>query len=135
MRASIDMSLLTQAALTGCILRLLSFSSCRIVFNTFVFMQLFNQLNCRKILDEADVFEGLDHHLLFCGILGAEVVLQVLIVQYGGRAFQTTPLGADHWALCLGLGSLTLGVRAALRTVDAKQLFAGTPLDKALGKP
>mmetsp|Transcript_15651 Transcript_15651/g.38981 ORF Transcript_15651/g.38981 Transcript_15651/m.38981 type:complete len:1717 (-) Transcript_15651:132-5282(-) len=105
-----------------------------IVFNTFVFMQLFNQLNCRKIRDETDVFEGLDHHLLFCGILGAEVVMQALIVQYGGHAFQTVPLSASQWALCLGLGSLTLGVRAGLRTVDAQKLFSHTPLAKAFAK-
>ncbi|KAK9828539.1 hypothetical protein WJX72_000653 [[Myrmecia] bisecta] len=54
-----------------------------IVFNTFVLMQLFNQINTRKINDEADVLAGALQNKLFCGILAAELVLQVAIVQFG----------------------------------------------------
>lgn len=48
------------------------------VFNTFVVMQLFNQVACRKAFDEPNFLEGLGAHRTFCGIVVAEVILQVL---------------------------------------------------------
>ncbi|BDA45515.1 Plasma membrane calcium-transporting ATPase 1 [Coccomyxa sp. Obi] len=86
-----------------------------LVFNVFVMMQLFNQVNARKIYDEADVLGGILDNKLFLGILGAEAALQVLIVQYGGDVFSTRPLTGAQWAACTGIGALTLLVRAGLR--------------------
>lgn len=43
--------------------------------------------------------------------------MQVVIVQFGGPAFQTVPLNGPQWTLCVGVGALTLLVRAALRLV------------------
>lgn len=40
-------------------------------------MQLFNQINVRKIGGEGEVWEGLLDNKLFLGILGGEIVLQV----------------------------------------------------------
>lgn len=44
-----------------------------------------------------------------------ELALQVLIVQYGGRAFSTVPLTPEQWAFCAAVGSSTLVVREVLR--------------------
>lgn len=90
------------------------------VFNTFVQMQLFNQLNCRKVRDEVDVLEGITHHPPFTVILATEFLLQVLIVQYGGRAFETSPLTLSQWGLSIGIGALTLGVRQVLRALPTE---------------
>lgn len=86
-----------------------------LLFNAFVWMQLFNQLNARKILDASDVGEGLASARLFQAVVAAEALLQAGIVQCGGAAFATVPLSAAEWALCLGLGAGSLGVREALR--------------------
>lgn len=43
------------------------------------------------------------------------IVLQVLIVQFGGDIFSTKPLSAQQWAACTGIGAITLMVRAVLR--------------------
>ena len=40
---------------------------------------------------------------------------QVLIVQYGGEVFSTTPLNSQQWAACVGIGAVSLLVRAGLR--------------------
>ncbi|GMH44194.1 hypothetical protein BSKO_12128 [Bryopsis sp. KO-2023] len=84
------------------------------VFNAFVQMQLFNQINARKIYGE-DLLEGLFENKLFCGIWAGEFILQVLIVQFGGMAFSTVPLTPKEWAICIGLGLLSLPLREALR--------------------
>ena len=39
-----------------------------IIFNVFVFMTLFNEINARKIHDEYNVFEGLHRNYIFIGI-------------------------------------------------------------------
>ena len=52
-----------------------------LLFNAFVLMQLFNQVNCRKLLDGSRVTEGLAGARLFLAILAAEAALQVVIVQ------------------------------------------------------
>lgn len=47
------------------------------VFNAFVMLQLFNQVNARKIHDESDIMDGILDNKLFLGILGSEFLLQV----------------------------------------------------------
>lgn len=48
-----------------------------IVFNTFVMMQLFNEINARKIHGERNVFEGIFNNLIFCSIVFGTFVIQV----------------------------------------------------------
>ena len=47
------------------------------VFNTFVVLQLFNQVACRKAFDEPNFLDGLSSHRFFIGIVAAEATLQV----------------------------------------------------------
>ena len=39
-----------------------------IIFNVFVFMTLFNEVNARKIHDEYNVFESIHKNYIFMGI-------------------------------------------------------------------
>lgn len=48
-----------------------------IVFNTFVMMQLFNEINARKIHGERNVFEGIFNNLIFCSIVFGTFIIQV----------------------------------------------------------
>ncbi|CAL8268098.1 unnamed protein product [Merluccius merluccius] len=47
------------------------------VFNTFVNMQLFNEINARKIHGESNVFEGIFRNPIYCSILLGTFVTQV----------------------------------------------------------
>lgn len=42
---------------------------------------------------------------------------QVVIVQFGGEAFGTTPLTPTQFAACVGIGAMSWIVRAALRYI------------------
>jgi len=56
-----------------------------IFFNTFVFMQVFNEVNCRKLKStELNVFKGFFNNPLFLIILVGTIVVQILIVEFGG---------------------------------------------------
>lgn len=99
-----------------------------LVFNTFVQMQLFNQLNCRRVRDERNILEGIAAQPLFLTIIAVEAVLQYFIVQYGGEAFNTVPLSGPQWAMCVGMGALGLVVRAGLSAI---QLPSETAVSRA----
>ncbi|XP_061677753.1 plasma membrane calcium-transporting ATPase 1-like isoform X3 [Syngnathoides biaculeatus] len=78
------------------------------VFNTFVLMQLFNEINARKIHGERNVFEGILDNPIFCSIVLGTFVIQVLIVQFGGKPFSCVSLSAEQWLWCILLGFGTL---------------------------
>uniref|UniRef100_A0AC35GDQ2 Cation-transporting P-type ATPase N-terminal domain-containing protein n=1 Tax=Panagrolaimus sp. PS1159 TaxID=55785 RepID=A0AC35GDQ2_9BILA len=79
-----------------------------IVFNAFVMMTLFNELNARKIHGERNIFKGLFSNPIFYCIWIVTFALQVVIVQFGGEWFSTAPLEWHLWLACLGFGVGTL---------------------------
>ncbi|KAI1890397.1 hypothetical protein AGOR_G00153300 [Albula goreensis] len=82
-----------------------------IIFNTFVMMQLFNEINARKIHGERNVFDGIFRNPIFCSIVFGTFAIQIVIVQFGGKPFSCSPLDLDKWMWCvfLGLGELVWG--------------------------
>ncbi|KAA0724406.1 Plasma membrane calcium-transporting ATPase 1 [Triplophysa tibetana] len=82
-----------------------------IVFNTFVMMQIFNEINARKIHGERNVFEGIFNNFIFCTIVFGTFIIQIIIVQFGGKPFSCVRLTVDQWLWCvfLGFGSLLWG--------------------------
>ncbi|KAJ3072704.1 hypothetical protein HDU98_003076 [Podochytrium sp. JEL0797] len=86
-----------------------------VVFNTFVFCQLFNELNCRVIGRELNIFKNISQNHLFTGIVGGSVIVQVLIVEFGGPVFKTVRLGAEDWLLCVGLAALSIPLGVLVR--------------------
>ncbi|XP_029946770.1 plasma membrane calcium-transporting ATPase 1-like isoform X1 [Salarias fasciatus] len=82
-----------------------------IVFNVFVMMQLFNEINARKIHGERNVFEGVYRNPIFCSVVLGTFILQIIIVQLGGKPFSCTALTIDQWLWCvfIGVGELLWG--------------------------
>ncbi|KAK0402875.1 hypothetical protein QR680_016589 [Steinernema hermaphroditum] len=75
-----------------------------IVFNAFVMMTLFNEVNARKIHGERNVFKGIFSNPIYYVIWLSTMVAQVLVVQFGGRWFRTASLDWKQWCGCLALG-------------------------------
>ncbi|XP_059531690.1 plasma membrane calcium-transporting ATPase 4 isoform X2 [Myotis daubentonii] len=82
-----------------------------IVFNTFVLMQLFNEINSRKIHGERNVFGGIFRNLIFCSVVLGTFISQIIIVEFGGKPFSCTKLSLSQWFWCLfiGIGELLWG--------------------------
>uniref|UniRef100_A0A673YCT3 Calcium-transporting ATPase n=1 Tax=Salmo trutta TaxID=8032 RepID=A0A673YCT3_SALTR len=93
-----------------------------IVFNTFVMMQLFNEINARKIHGERNVFDGIFKNMIFCSIVFGTFIIQIVIVQFGGKPFSCVGLSIDQWLWCvfLGFGCLLWG--QVVTTVPTSQL-------------
>ena len=79
-----------------------------LVFNAFVLMTLFNEINSRKLHGERNVFKGIFRNPFFYSIWLFCFAAQVIIVQFGGRVFSCAPLNLHQWAysLIFGVGSL-----------------------------
>jgi len=101
-----------------------------ILFNAFVLMTLCNEVNCRKLEGEFNVFAGVCSNAWFVGVLLGTLVLQVLAVQFGGRALRCAEGGltTHQWLFCVGAGLFSLVWQQALncysllsRRVDARR--------------
>ncbi|KAK9059536.1 hypothetical protein SSX86_020240 [Deinandra increscens subsp. villosa] len=77
-----------------------------LIFNAFVFAQIFNLFNARKP-DEMNVFKGVTKNRLFMGIVAFTVVLQVVIVMFLGKFASTVRLSWQMWLLSIEIGSVS----------------------------
>jgi Ca2+ transporting ATPase len=89
-----------------------------IFFNIFVFMQVFNSINARKLdKSEINVFEGIGTNYLYIGVQTFIVVGQIFMVQFGGRALRTQPLSAMQHLGCILIASITLVVSLIVKLI------------------
>jgi P-type Ca2+ transporter type 2C len=71
------------------------------VFNTFVWMQIFNEFNNRRLDNKFNIFEGIHRNFWFIGINCIMIGGQIMIIFVGGRAFGITKINGVQWAICL----------------------------------
>ncbi|CAG9328235.1 unnamed protein product [Blepharisma stoltei] len=78
-------------------------------FNIFVMLQLFNQINCRKIRpEEYNVFSGIFDNWQFLTIIVVEFSLQIFFIYEGGDFMNTEPLDPFQFVICVFIGATTL---------------------------
>jgi Ca2+-transporting ATPase len=95
-----------------------------LIFNTFVWMQIFNQWNNRRLDNHFNILEGITRNYFFMGISCIMIGGQVLIVFVGGVAFQIardrqTP---SQWAMAIVLGFLSIPVGMVIRLIPDELL-------------
>lgn len=95
-----------------------------IVFNVFVLLNVFNMLNCRKVHDELKIWEHLTSSYFLESILSVIVVMQFVIVQFGGEITQTTPLSFGQWQTCVLIGSISIPVGYLLKLIPVEDTIA-----------
>ncbi|KAI4195478.1 MAG: hypothetical protein LQ350_007189 [Teloschistes chrysophthalmus] len=96
------------------------------VFNTFVWMQIFNEFNNRRLDNKLNIFEGVLRNYFFIGINCIMVAGQIMIVFVGGKAFQIKRIDGTQWAVCILCALPCLLWAVVLRCIPdvyAKKLF------------
>ena len=80
-----------------------------IVFNVFVVYTLFNQINCRVIDDNLNIFIRIGNNIFFPIITLSELILQLFLIEFGGDAFKCTERGLTliQWLICIGFSFIT----------------------------
>ncbi|BEI91925.1 uncharacterized protein CcaverHIS019_0407450 [Cutaneotrichosporon cavernicola] len=99
-----------------------------LVFNCFVFCQIFNQLNCRVLDRKYNVFKGFFRNIYFMAIMAIMIGGQILIVFVGGAAFQVQRLNGRDWGISLVVGFLSIPLGALVRTIPT------APIERLLVK-
>jgi len=98
-----------------------------IIFNAFVFCQIFNEFNARKLGNELNMFSKLGRAPIFMAVMAITVVVQFLMVQFGGEAAKTRPLDLDEWLFCVAIGSLAIPLGFLCRFIPVPKDRVGGP--------
>ncbi|KAL4810503.1 hypothetical protein BDV18DRAFT_131132 [Aspergillus unguis] len=88
-----------------------------IVFNTFVWMQIFNEFNNRRLDNKLNIFEGMHRNFWFIGINAIMVGGQVMIIYVGGEAFNVREITGTQWGICIACAFGSLPWAVVLRCI------------------
>ncbi|KAH0526601.1 hypothetical protein TsFJ059_009902 [Trichoderma semiorbis] len=90
-----------------------------LVFNTFVWMQIFNQWNNRRLDNKFNIFEGLTRNWFFIAISTLMMGGQILIVFVGGAAFSIAKKdqSGGMWGIAIVLGFLSIPIGMLIRLI------------------
>ncbi|TLS30199.1 hypothetical protein PpBr36_03259 [Pyricularia pennisetigena] len=79
-----------------------------LVFNTFVWLQIFNEVNNRRLDNKLNILEGVLKNYWFLGVNLIMIGGQVLIIFVGREAFKIVPLDGKEWGISIGLGAISI---------------------------
>ncbi|KAL4607816.1 hypothetical protein ACB092_09G202100 [Castanea dentata] len=96
-----------------------------LIFNSFVFCQVFNEINSRDI-EKINVFRGMLNSRIFLGVMVGTVVFQVIIVEFLGDFASTVPLSWQLWLLSILLGSVSLLVAVIIKCIPVERTTSTT---------
>ncbi|TGZ76872.1 putative calcium-transporting ATPase 2 [Ascodesmis nigricans] len=88
-----------------------------LIFNAFVWMQIFNQYNNRRLDNKFNIFEGVTRNWFFIGINLVMIGGQVMIIFVGGAAFSVTKLDGVQWAISIIIGAISLPIAVIIRLI------------------
>ncbi|CAK60404.1 unnamed protein product (macronuclear) [Paramecium tetraurelia] len=99
------------------------------IFNAFVFMQVFNFINSRKLNDEINVFANMCNNLMFVLIVFFIIILQIILVTFGSLAFSCYSyygLTIQQWVISLIIGLVGLVVSFILKLIPEQHICPKT---------
>lgn len=93
------------------------------IFNTFVFLQIFNYFNCRKIgARDLNIFEGITGNFYFLAVVLGTFFGQILLVHWFKGITRTTSISKAEWGTCIVIGSSSLLIAFLLKLTPDKLL-------------
>lgn len=96
-----------------------------LIFNAFVFCQVFNEFNARKP-DQINIFEGISRNHLFIGIIAITLPLQVVLVEFLGNFAGTVKLSWKYWIVSVVIGLVSWPLAALGKLIPVPK----TPLSE-----
>jgi len=107
-----------------------------IVFNAFVYCQVFNEINARRVNGERNVYKGLFSNAMFVGIMLLIGLGQAVLVVFTGQFMSVTPfpgINGIQWVVSLVLGALTLPLGLIASFIPVPKRKPRKKLDEADG--
>jgi Ca2+-transporting ATPase len=105
-----------------------------IIFNTFVFCQVFNEINSRKVNNEWNVWEGIYKNWMFLVIMVIIVGFQTMLIIVSGPVMGVEPMPGINWkawltCIFVALFTLPLGLVSTLIPVPKQKPRKFKPAD------
>ncbi|KAL9319186.1 hypothetical protein ACSQ67_015703 [Phaseolus vulgaris] len=91
-----------------------------LIFNSFVFCQVFNEINSRDI-EKINILKGIFESWVFFGVILSTVVFQVVIVEFLGTFASTVPLSWEFWVLSVVIGAVSMPIAAILKCIPVEK--------------
>jgi Ca2+-transporting ATPase len=91
-----------------------------LVFNAYVFFQVFQMFNARSVTPGKSAFSNITKSRSFFYVMGFVVLMQILLIQFGGKALNTTNLPFSVWLRILALGASAIAIGELLRFLQRK---------------
>jgi len=92
-----------------------------LIFNAFVFAQIFNEFNAREIGDVFDPLRRILSSPMFISVIVATVAGQYFIIEFGGDFTGTVGLTQDEWVMTAMLGVVSLPLGLFMRLIPVKE--------------
>ncbi|KAI3732986.1 hypothetical protein L1987_64200 [Smallanthus sonchifolius] len=90
------------------------------IFNTFVFCQVFNEVNSRDI-DKINIFHGMLSSYVFIVVMISTVGFQIIIVEFLGTFASTVPLDWELWLLSIAIGFVSMPIAVILKCIPVEK--------------
>ncbi|KAN0045447.1 hypothetical protein ACTA71_005825 [Dictyostelium dimigraforme] len=92
-----------------------------LVFNCFVFLQLFNEINARVLGSRTNPFKNFFNNPIFIAVMIFTLGVQIIFVTFGGQATSTDSLYIVEWICCVVVGAVSLPVGLLLRKIPISE--------------
>ncbi|CAM0949239.1 unnamed protein product [Alopecurus aequalis] len=87
-----------------------------IIFNSFVFCQVFNEISSRE-MEKLNVLKGMLSNYVFMCVLTSTVVFQFIMVQFLGEFANTSPLTGLQWLASVLLGLVGMPIAVVVKLI------------------
>ncbi|KNA25607.1 hypothetical protein SOVF_005080 [Spinacia oleracea] len=91
-----------------------------LIFNSFVFCQVFNEINSRDI-EKINVFRGIFSSWIFIVVMVCTIAFQAVIVEFLGTFASTVPLSWQHWIICILIGAVSMPLAVILKCIPVER--------------
>ena len=94
-----------------------------LLFTTFVMLQFWNMFNVKAFASGKSAFSMLRNCKIFLFIAACVLAGQVIIVEFGGKIFQTVPLQLIDWIKIIGGTGLVLLFGEFIRMASKLKIY------------
>jgi Ca2+ transporting ATPase len=96
-----------------------------LIFDVFVCFTLFNQINCRINDDSFNTFTRINKGLMFCIVTSLELIIQIILSQFGYKVFHCVYHGLTfvQWVICLLLSLNTMSFNLILKLIPFENVI------------
>jgi magnesium-transporting ATPase (P-type) len=102
-----------------------------VMFNTFIWFQIFNVFNARKIYGEMNPFEGLfDRSRTMVFVFGVVLLFQTIAVEFFHEFMSVKPLRWQYWLICIAFGAFELVLGVFVRALPIQDYVPDVAAEK-----